>query len=87
MMELDPAVEGVQRGRSLKIMMGLDPVRRETKGDRPGNHDGTGSSRRETKGDKPGNHDETECSRRDFFFDFAVVSKLSLSRGYESNFS
>ena len=39
----------------LDIMLEPDPIegrQRETNGDRPGNHVGTGSSRRETKGDK-----------------------------------
>ena len=38
----------------LEIMLEQDPVQgrqRETHGDRPGNHVGTGSSRRETQGD------------------------------------
>ena len=59
MAELDPVEErqrGTQRetkGDSLEIMMGLDPVggrQRETNGEKPRNHDGTGSSRRESKG-------------------------------------
>ena len=59
MMELDP-VEGWQREKSLQIMMELDPVEGKTKGDKPRDHDGTGSSRRETKGDKLPNHDGTK---------------------------
>ena len=48
-----------------------DPVegrQRETKGDKGGNHDETGSSRRETKGDKwrqTWNHVGTGSSRRE----------------------
>ena len=57
---------------SLRIMVGLDLCARELKGeqrapkgDKPRNHDGTGSSRRETKVDKPRNHDEIGSSRRE----------------------
>ena len=52
----------------LEIMLEQDPVegrQRETNGDRPGNHVGTGSSRRETNGDRPGNHVGTGSSRRE----------------------
>ena len=38
-----------------------------TKGDKPGNHDETGSSRRVTKGDKPGNHVVTKSVSLRFF--------------------
>lgn len=40
-------------------------IRRETRRDKPGNHDETEAGRKETKGEKPGNHDETGSSRRE----------------------
>ena len=55
----------------LEIMLEQDPVegrQRETNGDRPANHVGTGPSRRETKresGDRPGNHVGTGSSKRE----------------------
>ena len=72
-------LEGNQRATSIQIselesMAPQDPTQgrqretnlgRETKGDKPGKHDETGSSRRVTKGDKPGNHDETRSNRRE----------------------
>ena len=52
MVDLDLCARGLERGQ------------REPKGDKPRNHDATGSSRREEKGDKPRNHDETDPVER-----------------------
>ena len=38
-------------------MTNQEPIEGGTKGDKRGNHDGTGSGRRETQRDKPGDHD------------------------------
>ena len=64
MLEQDP-VEGRQRETKVQINDETGLSRRETKGDKGGNHEETGSNRRETKGDKGGNHDETGSSRRE----------------------
>ena len=54
--------------KNLEIMMKLNQTgssRRDTHGQKPGNHDETRSSTRETKKDKPAKHDETGSNKRD----------------------